>query len=104
MTQDVTISVADFKSWDMPGKLTETIEKLQAILAEIPEEYRGSAEIDFTPEYSYGDSFGHISITYRRPETAAETEMREQRERADKVRLIERSEAEARRLKKELGL
>ena len=66
--------------FDISGKLVEVIEKLQAKLKEIPEEYRPTAEIDVEMEqYEYDTSyFVQVTISYERPMTAEEIVLRDQ--------------------------
>lgn len=68
-----TITMAEYpQDKDIPYTLAGAIKEFSACLESIPEEYRDSAEIDFEPEYSHGEVFQRIVITYRRPMTPAE--------------------------------
>lgn len=55
-----------------PHTLVGAIGEFSSVLATIPEEYRESAEIDFEPEYSHGEAFQRVTITYQRPMTPDE--------------------------------
>ena len=74
--------------FDISGKLVEVIEKLQAKLKEIPEEYRPTAEIDVEMEqYEYDTSyFVQVTISYERPMTAEEIIINDEEIRQDKER------------------
>ena len=74
--------------FDISGKLVEVIEKLQAKLKEIPEEYRPTAEIDVdTEEYEYDTGcFVQVTISYERPMTAEEIIINDEEIRQDKER------------------
>jgi len=56
----------------LPHYLRNAISALNDVLLSIPEEYRDSAEIDFEPEYSHGEVFQLITISYQRQMTAEE--------------------------------
>lgn len=61
---------------NIPHKLDEMIAALQAARADIPEEYRASAEVDCEPEYELGEYYSALSVCYYRPETDAERQER----------------------------
>lgn len=98
--QNVTITVFDGEQhggdWPTPGypaHLVDAINWFQSKLEEIPVEYRETAlcEIDSAGGYE-GSHYGHIEISYVRPETDEEMASRivrnEQREAAKRVEEI----------------
>lgn len=73
-----------------PGRLLEFAAWLQAIINEIPEECRESAEIEIDSTSSYYDShYAQVQVTYRRPETDKEWDDR----KADVMRRVHEAEA-----------
>lgn len=60
-----------------PQKATDFLAWFQTKLLEVPEQYRDSATIDFFSSDSGGDD--NIDITWKRPETPEEAELRIQR-------------------------
>jgi len=59
-----------------PERLVETIEWLQEKLASIPKEYREVATIDVGSSTEYDGHTATVEISYTRPETQAEKNVR----------------------------
>jgi hypothetical protein len=70
--------------WPFPVKLTESIAKLEDLLACVPAEYRDDAWLNIDSAVSYDTSSARIEVAYTRPETAEETERRQETERRRK--------------------
>ena len=79
----------------MPDNAIEYIARLQFEVDKIPQEYRGSADIEFECGEGYVDT---IEITYRRPETDGEKASRKSLEREIHDRETQREMAELKRL------
>lgn len=65
----------------IPHSLDDMIAALTAARDEIPEEYRDSAEVDCDPEFSCGDYFAAMEVSYYRPENEEERAKRLAEER-----------------------
>lgn len=107
--QQITVEVREFGySGDddgyPPHNLKNAIAAFQAALAQIPEEYRDNASIDFEPHWSHGETFEQVRITYERHETDEEAASRVAAERAAMLEWIEEEEALIRRRKAELEI
>lgn len=105
--REVQITIFNQEQYDdewIPDKLVDAIAWLTGKLEEIPEEFRAIAEIEVDSESGYeGSHYGHIEITYRRPETDEEmaTRLAEEKRCAN---ARERDEMETlRRLKLKYG-
>lgn len=87
--ETVTVTVFDGEqhNGDWPAlRLVDAIAWFQAKLAEIPEEYRAEARCEIDSSSGYEDChYGHILISYCRPETDEELAARIAQERADKA-------------------
>lgn len=80
---DIRIIVCDIEQYDgdwptpeYPTLLLDAIAWFQAKLQQIPEEYRAQARCTIGSTSSYDNHYGHIEISYDRPETAAECSKR----------------------------
>lgn len=91
-------------SSERPDNLTEYIAWLEAKLAEIPEQYRASAnvEIEACPSYE-GSVVLEYRITYTRPETDQERECREGAEVLQNAQREAQERAELKRLRAKYG-
>ena len=82
LRQEKRITVVSAEQYDPgfpPSPLLEFAAWLGAIIEEIPEEYRATAQIEIDSVGSYYDShYGQVEVTYRRPETDEEWEARKQ--------------------------
>lgn len=65
----------------VPHKLTEFQDWLAKAVLEIPPKYLGTAEIDFEPDYEFGEYYAAVRITYERQEAPEETATRITKER-----------------------
>jgi len=75
----VTVKAEQYDPDFAPGQLQEFVLWSNALLDEIPEEFRATAEIEISSTSSYYDShYATIEVTYRRPETDEEWEARKQ--------------------------
>src|SRR5690348_5106317 len=69
----VVMEAEQYDSGSPPSPLLEFAAWLDGIMSEIPEEYHSAAQIEFDSTSSYYDShYGHVEVSYRRPETDAE--------------------------------
>lgn len=55
-----------------PHNLEQFMYALQDAMAEVPGEYQSSAEIDFDPDYEFGETYAAVRVTYERPMTESE--------------------------------
>jgi hypothetical protein len=93
--QEKRVTVVSAEQYDPdfpPGSLLAFQAWLQAIIDEVPEELRNTAEVEIESTSSYYDShYANIKVTYRRPETDDE---RAERKAGVLARLDQQRQAE----------
>lgn len=96
MMVDVTVTVHSSEEYDddwIPENLVAAIDWLRAYLESVPEQFRNNVEIKFGTRSSYDSSYADMSISYRRPETEAETAERKARNEANRLYAEQRDRA-----------
>lgn len=89
--QELTIKVLKAEQYDPkfpPAPLAEFQEWVDEVVAQVPEEFRDTATVEFGSASSYYDSsYSSVEVQYRRPETDEEWEAR----KADVLGQVERA-------------
>jgi hypothetical protein len=83
------------------GTLNAVIKSLLDIRESIPAEYRDVAQCQIDSSVEWDSSTAEITVSYERPETPEETEMRESQNRKSERERIDKRKAEYERLKRE---
>lgn len=80
-----------------PSELSEFLLWVERTTGEIPEEYRRTARVEIGSSMSYDQDYPTCVVSYERPETRLETQIRQaQAKRAlERQELFERSQYEA---------
>lgn len=105
---DITITIFDkekYEGKDWPERAAVSyIKWFAGKTNEAPHEYRDSVEIKLSSVGGYdGDHDASIRITYKRPETQKETQLRLDRERVREDSVKKRELADLQRLKSKYG-
>lgn len=70
--QNITVTLYNDRAYSLPSKVTDLKAWLDEKLAEVPAEFRDSADMEICTEDSYGDIYAQVTLTYSRPESDAE--------------------------------
>lgn len=103
MNKMKVIEVFDDECPDIPEKADKFMEFWQEKINLIPEEHRGTAEIELEADESYGSPYLNVTVRYKRPETDEETVAREGRVLAQNDARRNREIAQMKRLKEKYG-
>lgn len=101
MKKDVKVFVWDYEHEmkGMPTKPDEFIKFWQDKIALVPEEYRDSTKIEVDANFYYDHASLEMFVSYRRPETDSEYDVRIEAERLEQRRLKARELSKLEELK-----
>jgi len=103
MKQTKQIKVYELGYDDVPQKADEFIKFWQDKINMVPDEFRGTTEIEMEAEESYGCATLEATVIYKRPETDKEEQLREKQAQDRQEAITRRELEELTKLKRKYG-